>query len=1286
MTRVSENFLQQITKLAKDGSPSVDFTGAQGVNAVSFEGTPSVGASPAGNLSLLTQSGGPGTGSIFLTSGTVTGAPGGHIEIQTGASNASGPGHLKLATGSSTGGGGGYIDLHTGTHTGAGGNYISITVGAASAGSGSNLTLTSSHNTGATSGPAGSMTFQSGNITSATNAAPAGNITMYGGNNDGLGTPGAVTINAGSITLASNPLQAYGVSIYGGNTAGTGPAGNLLLVAGSTTNGGNSTPSGNVQISGGNAAGSGTAGAVMADGGNSATGPGGAVSLTAGSTSGTTNPAGNITITAGQINNASSSIPGGFVGLFGGGTSGSGVGGSVVVRGGPSATGDDGYVKIQNADSSPLITAGNSLIIIDGYTQINNDLAVTGKLYLDGLIDPTGIVVVDQASVPGGSPTSNKHTLWVRNDGELIKTSSTEDVVIGGGFTAGQDLSGNSTSQTVIGVQTKPIVTETTASLDEDRMALRHHNFNMPYDGAVDNVGNIWIINYTMGPEHPVLHKANGSTKEIEAVVDLGPYMIRGHYYTGIVYSYPFIYLVGVYDGRISLRIVDPVASPPVVYPSVGLLDQHVPVDQAKIHTDGRYLYVLTQSIEDNGFYILKIDLSDPSFAITEWASGIITGLTFLDRAGSYLYTGGGSGGTLYEIDCSTMTTNTTIGGSGDVGVVLDGYLWAFLLYNNTLSCGGYIVPGLTCTASYSKHLAVGDTLLDVVTEPDSGNIHAYCQQVSTKDPYVCVFNTVDPPSFGDAEVITMNDFGALGNPKARWFNERWLFRSSTDAPSAIYDENLDVGVLRGDFDDVRWETCTADISKATDGNILKAQGFPWNVPVAVAELNGDIWIANSNQGAAEKGGVLYRVNAVTGRCTETLYLADYSIGMNWICDIAASGDALFVLGLSNSNSNSVLFRIVPRPSGIQSGVSDLSYGLPPGQNPQRLLFAPDNYVYALLDNYLIRINPYDRTITGVDLRTGGLGGTNRDMVYGLPDFDEYSDNDPRMFVICNGTATGIMRCRLGAGTTYEASDSSQSLDGNTLAYADGYLFAYDTASGNLKRYTRTPTFDIPIDISSSVAGGDVLNINAFDGDTIYIYCGGANPIKVIKYYAPTNTVISEANASSILGCYGVLCDPRLYYNGSSLYVPVPSPVPTVLRNMVTLVLTNEATWAKCRWRVVYWKTVTLILTGNNDTNGVMYRLDTDAAGGDITVTLPDAPKDGDEILLKQTTTGDSVILAANTGTIEGQSPSVNCILNSPAVTDPNAVTSFPFVQLRYDSISANWDVTGGLITYSRPQ
>jgi hypothetical protein len=47
---------------------------------------------------------------------------------------------------------------------------------------------------------------------------------------------------------------------------------------------------------------------------------------------------------------------------------------------------------------------------------VDDDVEITGKLTVGGLIDPTGMVFDEQATVPGGAPGAGKGTLWVRND------------------------------------------------------------------------------------------------------------------------------------------------------------------------------------------------------------------------------------------------------------------------------------------------------------------------------------------------------------------------------------------------------------------------------------------------------------------------------------------------------------------------------------------------------------------------------------------------------------------------------------------------------------------------------------------------------------------------------------------------------------------------------------------------------------------------------------------------------------------------------------------------------
>ena len=83
----------------------------------------------------------------------------------------------------------------------------------------------------------------------------------------------------------------------------------------------------------------------------------------------------------------------------------------VISDGDSIVSGGDGYVNI----SDGLHVTG------DGYFE--QDVTIIGKLTVNDLIDPTGMVFDVQSSVPGGTPIAGKSTLWVRNsDGSLIVT------------------------------------------------------------------------------------------------------------------------------------------------------------------------------------------------------------------------------------------------------------------------------------------------------------------------------------------------------------------------------------------------------------------------------------------------------------------------------------------------------------------------------------------------------------------------------------------------------------------------------------------------------------------------------------------------------------------------------------------------------------------------------------------------------------------------------------------------------------------------------------------------
>lgn len=101
---------------------------------------------------------------------------------------------------------------------------------------------------------------------------------------------------------------------------------------------------------------------------------------------------------------------------FGNVTGGTGI----VITAGDSISGSAGTVLIDDA----LVITGN-ISNTGGDVTVNDNLTVNGKLTVTGIIDPTGLVLDEQATVPGGTPASNKGTFWIRNDGYGIITDDT---------------------------------------------------------------------------------------------------------------------------------------------------------------------------------------------------------------------------------------------------------------------------------------------------------------------------------------------------------------------------------------------------------------------------------------------------------------------------------------------------------------------------------------------------------------------------------------------------------------------------------------------------------------------------------------------------------------------------------------------------------------------------------------------------------------------------------------------------------------------------------------------
>lgn len=82
---------------------------------------------------------------------------------------------------------------------------------------------------------------------------------------------------------------------------------------------------------------------------------------------------------------------------------------------------------------------------------VTGDFNIPGKLTVGGLIDPTGLVLNDQASVPGGTPAAGYGTVWVKTDKTLHFTNSDgtdKDLSAAGGTAAWGGISGTLANQT----------------------------------------------------------------------------------------------------------------------------------------------------------------------------------------------------------------------------------------------------------------------------------------------------------------------------------------------------------------------------------------------------------------------------------------------------------------------------------------------------------------------------------------------------------------------------------------------------------------------------------------------------------------------------------------------------------------------------------------------------------------------------------------------------------------------------------------------------------------------
>lgn len=290
--------------------------------------------------------------------------------------------------------------------------------------------------TTSSSEPGGDILIQAGTNAAGVGSARGGNLTMRAGSplsNNGAG--GAVLIEAGDADGINN-ANGGGVTINGGDAVNNQGQGGAVTITGGTTLGGVTTGGpvtlkgglgspitgrgGDITIEGGDGVGGGDV--TIASGEGAANGTGGDILIVTNSgTSGnftygsitiqtpdcisTNNQiSGSITIQAGQ--NGTRNVPGSDVIITAGDSFGGGANraGDVVITAGDqnnAVSGGDGGDIILNPGSSANATAG--------------EVRVNGKLTVTGLIDPTGLVLDEQASVPF-STTAGFGTVWVRND------------------------------------------------------------------------------------------------------------------------------------------------------------------------------------------------------------------------------------------------------------------------------------------------------------------------------------------------------------------------------------------------------------------------------------------------------------------------------------------------------------------------------------------------------------------------------------------------------------------------------------------------------------------------------------------------------------------------------------------------------------------------------------------------------------------------------------------------------------------------------------------------------
>jgi len=298
------------------------------------------------------------------------------------------------------------------------------------------------------------ITTQSGNVAlgdgAGTGFTGSGTILIGGGSGSGGSTTSGLFIGAGAGSGASDSNQVAignGTIVTGNDSVALGTAAAVSGGAGVAVGTASSAADTSVAV-GFTASAAGSSGIAIGPAANAGTGGtntvigflagsgalSGSNNLLIGNASNTLTGASNDNVIIGNIPFVS--IPtapiSDYINLAGviKGSLAAGPGNAVAAIGGPAAY-------------DPTSQAETLYVFGDGYVE--GDFGISGKLSVDGLIDPTGMVFVNQSSVPGGTPATGETTLWVRDsDGYAILTDEFgNDNVLGqggGGGGGSQDL------------------------------------------------------------------------------------------------------------------------------------------------------------------------------------------------------------------------------------------------------------------------------------------------------------------------------------------------------------------------------------------------------------------------------------------------------------------------------------------------------------------------------------------------------------------------------------------------------------------------------------------------------------------------------------------------------------------------------------------------------------------------------------------------------------------------------------------------------------------------------